>query len=295
MRGRSLSLAPSVGWYAASSLSARAPAAAPRPKAQRAVRSRRGACFISMILDGPEKSWCDRGRKRPLGGEQEVNFDPQGAQGAGLSCAARGSRRRAGMGPLQGVKIIEIAGIGPGPFAAMMLADMGAEVLRIDRAQNVPASPPEGAELRSPEPRAAEHRHRSQAGAGRRDGAAPRRAGRRAARRLPAGRDGAARPRTRGLPRAQPAARLRAHDGLGAGGADRAGRRARHQLHRAGGRAASPRARGREAAAAAQPGRRLRRRRHAAGVRRGVRAGGARSARARARWSTPRWSTARPC
>lgn len=41
------------------------------------------------------------------------------------------------MGPLQGVKIIEIAGIGPGPFAAMMLADMGAEVIRVDRAQSV--------------------------------------------------------------------------------------------------------------------------------------------------------------
>jgi alpha-methylacyl-CoA racemase len=40
-------------------------------------------------------------------------------------------------GPLQGVKIIEIAGIGPGPFAAMMLADMGAEVVRVDRAQSV--------------------------------------------------------------------------------------------------------------------------------------------------------------
>ncbi len=38
------------------------------------------------------------------------------------------------MGPLQGLKILEIAGIGPGPFAAMMLSDMGAEVLRIDRA-----------------------------------------------------------------------------------------------------------------------------------------------------------------
>jgi alpha-methylacyl-CoA racemase len=37
------------------------------------------------------------------------------------------------MGPLRGVKVIEIAGIGPGPFAAMMLSDMGAEVLRIDR------------------------------------------------------------------------------------------------------------------------------------------------------------------
>jgi alpha-methylacyl-CoA racemase len=46
-------------------------------------------------------------------------------------------------GPLQGVRIIELAGIGPGPFAAMMLADMGAEVIRVERAQAVPAAPPE--------------------------------------------------------------------------------------------------------------------------------------------------------
>ena len=37
------------------------------------------------------------------------------------------------MGPLQGVRVIEIAGIGPGPFCAMMLSDMGADVVRIDR------------------------------------------------------------------------------------------------------------------------------------------------------------------
>ena len=37
------------------------------------------------------------------------------------------------MGPLAGVKVVEVAGIGPGPFCAMLLADMGAEVLRIDR------------------------------------------------------------------------------------------------------------------------------------------------------------------
>ncbi len=37
------------------------------------------------------------------------------------------------MGPLHGYKIIELAGIGPGPFCGMMLADMGAEVIRIDR------------------------------------------------------------------------------------------------------------------------------------------------------------------
>jgi alpha-methylacyl-CoA racemase len=49
-------------------------------------------------------------------------------------------------GPLEGVRVVEIAGIGPGPFAAMMLADMGADVVRVDRAQKVsggdPASPP---------------------------------------------------------------------------------------------------------------------------------------------------------
>lgn len=37
------------------------------------------------------------------------------------------------MGPLAGYKIVEIAGIGPGPMCAMLLSDMGAEVLRIDR------------------------------------------------------------------------------------------------------------------------------------------------------------------
>jgi alpha-methylacyl-CoA racemase len=36
-------------------------------------------------------------------------------------------------GPLQGIRIIEFAGIGPGPFCGMMLADHGAEVIRIDR------------------------------------------------------------------------------------------------------------------------------------------------------------------
>jgi alpha-methylacyl-CoA racemase len=44
------------------------------------------------------------------------------------------------MGPLHGVKIIEIAGIGPGPFAGMLLADMGAEVLRVERPHGSMAS-----------------------------------------------------------------------------------------------------------------------------------------------------------
>lgn len=37
------------------------------------------------------------------------------------------------MGPLHGMKIIELAGLGPAPFACMMLADMGAEVIRVER------------------------------------------------------------------------------------------------------------------------------------------------------------------
>ena len=40
-------------------------------------------------------------------------------------------------GPLKGYRVVELAGIGPGPFAGMMLADMGAEVLRVDRAAGV--------------------------------------------------------------------------------------------------------------------------------------------------------------
>jgi alpha-methylacyl-CoA racemase len=41
------------------------------------------------------------------------------------------------VGPLQGVKIVEIAGIGPGPFAAMILSDLGADIIRVERAQSV--------------------------------------------------------------------------------------------------------------------------------------------------------------
>lgn len=45
-------------------------------------------------------------------------------------------------GPLSGCRIIELAGLGPGPFAGMMLSDMGAEVIRIDRAKDVADIPP---------------------------------------------------------------------------------------------------------------------------------------------------------
>ena len=69
------------------------------------------------------------------------------------------------MGPLNGIRVVEIAGIGPGPFCAMMLADMGADVVRVDRASAVrggdPDHPPRdllnrgrrsvGVDLKSPE------------------------------------------------------------------------------------------------------------------------------------------------
>jgi alpha-methylacyl-CoA racemase len=44
-----------------------------------------------------------------------------------------GQARETATGPLSGLKIMEFVGIGPSPFAAMLLADMGADVLRIDR------------------------------------------------------------------------------------------------------------------------------------------------------------------
>ena len=45
------------------------------------------------------------------------------------------------MGPLKGYKVLELAGIGPGPMAAMLLADMGAEVIKIE--------PPKGDNVRN--------------------------------------------------------------------------------------------------------------------------------------------------
>ncbi len=47
------------------------------------------------------------------------------------------------MGALDGVRVIELAGIGPGPFCGMMLADMGADVIRVDRSASVTGGDPE--------------------------------------------------------------------------------------------------------------------------------------------------------
>jgi alpha-methylacyl-CoA racemase len=54
-----------------------------------------------------------------------------------------------GQGPLTGVRVVELGSIGPGPFACMMLADMGADVLRVERVQ-----PGNGTGLESDRPNA---------------------------------------------------------------------------------------------------------------------------------------------
>lgn len=55
-------------------------------------------------------------------------------------------------GPLAGVKAVEIAGIGPGPFCAMLLADMGADVIRVDRSSAVPDELPDSLGTVKPSP-----------------------------------------------------------------------------------------------------------------------------------------------
>lgn len=53
-----------------------------------------------------------------------------------MSAEARGS------GPLTGVRIVEFAGIGPAPFGAMLLADLGADIIRLDRPGGYPPPAP---------------------------------------------------------------------------------------------------------------------------------------------------------
>ena len=50
----------------------------------------------------------------------------------------------AGSGPLAGLRVVEFAGIGPAPFCAMMLGDLGADVVRVVRTSEVGAPPPSG-------------------------------------------------------------------------------------------------------------------------------------------------------
>ncbi len=198
------------------------------------------------------------------------------------------------MGPLAGITVVEIAGIGPGPFCGMMLADLGADVIRVDRVQSVQGGDPErppadflargrrsvGVDLKSPDgvevvlglvERADALFEGFRPGVTERLGIGPEECLARNPR-LVYG-------RMTGWGQDGPYAPTAGHDinyiAL-AGALDPIGRR------------------GRGAGAAAQPGRRLRRRRPAAGLRPARRAARGPDARARARSSTRRWSTARP-
>ncbi|WP_404954301.1 CaiB/BaiF CoA transferase family protein [Streptomyces sp. 147326] len=50
-----------------------------------------------------------------------------------MAVTGNGGGNASGRGPLAGLRVVELAGIGPGPFAAMLLADLGADVVRVDR------------------------------------------------------------------------------------------------------------------------------------------------------------------
>ena len=52
-----------------------------------------------------------------------------------------------GTGPLRGVKVVEIAGIGPGPHACMTLADLGADVVRVEKPGGAASAGPREADL----------------------------------------------------------------------------------------------------------------------------------------------------
>jgi alpha-methylacyl-CoA racemase len=62
-----------------------------------------------------------------------ASYRRRALEGGHIFRNAKATKTEGTMGPLTGVRIIEMAGIGPGPFCGMMLSDMGAEVIRVDR------------------------------------------------------------------------------------------------------------------------------------------------------------------
>ncbi len=159
-------------------------------------------------------------------------------------------------GPLNGIRVLELANIGPLQHAGMILADLGAEVLRLERKTHVDAG--SGSRGRTT-PFSLLDRGRRSAGIDlKHPGAAALvarlvDARRRAHRGVPPRRRRASRRRPRRALRAQPAPRLRPDDRLGTGRSARRRRRPRHQLHRARRGPGAHRTARRPAGAAAQP------------------------------------------
>ena len=202
--------------------------------------------------------------------------------------------RRTNVGPLAGIKVVELAGIGPGPMCAMLLADLGATVLRIDRpepsdlgimrelrydlllrgrralALDLKSAEGKGLALRLVE-RADALIEGFRPGVTERLGLGPGR-----------------------LPRPQPASRLWPGHRLGTGGAAGAGGRARHQLHLAGRRAARLRTARSAADPAVEPASAISPAARSISPSGSSAAFSRRSARVEGKSSTPRWSTAPP-
>ena len=82
---------------------------------------------------GRRADWTEERRPR----NEEGSTREDGAPKAAVSEGSGGSPPRDSTGPLAGVRVIEMACIGPGPFAGMLLADMGADIVRVDRPDNV--------------------------------------------------------------------------------------------------------------------------------------------------------------
>ena len=200
------------------------------------------------------------------------------------------------MGPLTGLRVLELEAIGPAPFCGMLLADMGADVLLVDRPQrSAPRHRTASAGTTSCCAAAARSRSISSPRTGVDSRARARRESRRADRGLSSRRDRAPGARARRAARAQSSPRLRPHDRLGPGRSARAARGTRHRLHRAVRCAACDRPRGRRA-------RCLRSTWSATSAAAACSSASAscapcsrRSARAAARSSTRRWSRARRC
>ena len=74
-------------------------------------------------------------------GPQAPGPQAPGPQAPGPAQAPEPEPPAARRGPLAGIRVLELAGIGPGPFCAMLLADAGASVLRIDRPGPAPERP----------------------------------------------------------------------------------------------------------------------------------------------------------
>ncbi len=257
----------------------------------------------------------DRHREHPVGegdgkpgdGREGVDSGIDGGHGLDFkppsATGLQGSRRRAAKmpmysavstrrsvemaGPLTGLRVVELAGIGPGPHAAMILGDLGADVVRIDRPGASGADPMLRnrrfvvADLKSEEGRELVLKLVAKADVlieGYRPGVTER---------LGLGPEDCAKVNER--------LDLRPDDRLGPDRPAQPAGRPRHQLHLAQRRAARHRPGQRAAGAAAEPGRRLRRRVDVPAGRHPGGAVGAADAPARARSSTPRWSTGRRC